>query len=77
MCTSLFKPKVPKTPTPAAAPPPPEESPTAPVLNEGDARSAAESRLSSARRKGRNALRIDLQVGGAGAGGTGLNIPRA
>ena len=31
----------------------------------------------AAKKKGRNALRIDLQAGSAGAGGTGLNVPRA
>jgi hypothetical protein len=68
---SLSKPNIP--PPPAAAPPTPDlnpaeqrigsENPTADKLNK--------------RKKGRSALRIDLQHGGSGlsAGQTGVNVP--
>ena len=65
---SGFKPKVPDTPAVAA---------TAPALKINKLRtqeSAARNQTTS-KRKGRSALRIDLQSGNAGAGGTGVNVP--
>lgn len=65
MCGSA--PKVKKA-DPAAPPPPPPEA-TARMAAATDV-TTANSEVTS-KRKGRNALRIDLQTGG---GGTGLNV---
>ena len=80
MCTA---PKV-KTPTvtPAPAPAVPavdasQTAPTAPALNDEGASRTSDKQAGNARRKGTRGLRIDLQIGNAGAGGTGLNIPKA
>jgi hypothetical protein len=66
----MFKPKVPSTP--AAAAPAPEEKPKELKRQESASRTEAKTK-----RKGRSALRIDLQGGTAGADGTGINVPRA
>jgi hypothetical protein len=88
MCMSKPKmPKIPKAaaiPPPAPLPPPPpppEPTPEAPVVTgmsgtSGDAeelrKRKTDSNLSSARRTGTRALRIDLLIPGFGSG---LNIP--
>ena len=76
-------------PAPAPTPPPPAPvqapPPAQPAAQAADLAKPGEVKdenLSSegsmaAKKKGRNALRIDLQAGNAGAGGTGLNVPRA
>lgn len=71
----------PSTPAPSAPPPPPAQ----PAASAADIATSKEVRDENigegtnmkAKKRGRNALRIDLQAGGAGSGGTGLNIPRA
>lgn len=81
MCSS--KPSAPSAPPPPAPPPPPpapppQMAPAAPTLaagsnQGGDAeRSAADS--IEAKKKGRKALKIDLQAGTTS--GTGLNLPK-
>jgi hypothetical protein len=67
-----FKPKVPTVPTPAApAVAAPSEKPKELSRQESSSRTEAKSK-----RKGRSALRIDLQGGSAGSEGTGINIPQ-
>lgn len=68
---SLSGPKIP--PPPAAAPPTPNLEPAKQELGAGEESSAAMNK----RRKGRSALRIDLQHGGSGLapGATGVNVP--
>lgn len=68
--TNIFKPKIPKQETPAPPPAPPTDEPKKLEQAESAARTAHKNR-----RKGRSALRIDLQAGTAGAGGTGINVP--
>lgn len=69
MCMAPKAPKITAPPPPAPAP---EEAPAAPALNEKTTASTNESLASQAARKGRSALRIDLQTGSSGSG---LNIP--
>lgn len=70
---SFLKPKV-NVPNPAAAPPTPDLTPPDQKIGKENSTSAGELR----RRKGRSALRIDLQHGGSGlsAGQTGVNVPQ-
>lgn len=68
---SLSPPKIKPT---AAAPPPMDMTPAQQELG-GDNQKTMEL---ARKRKGRSALRIDLQHGGSGlsAGGSGVNIPQ-
>jgi hypothetical protein len=63
----------PKISTPAAAPPPPDITPAMQKIGAGDPTADEINK----RKKGRNALRIDLQHGGSGlsAGQAGVNVP--
>lgn len=72
MCGS--KPKAPSNPPPPPPPPPPPEQPIqmAPATSDEATRSASKS--IEAKKKGRAALKIDLQTGTQG--GTGLNVPK-
>lgn len=65
--------------TPAATPDvdSAQTTPTSPALNEQGASRTSDKKDTTSKRKGTKGLRIDLQVGNAGAGGTGLNIPKA
>ena len=67
------------TSTPAATPAvdASQTTPTAPALNDEGASRTSDKKDSASKRKGTKGLRIDLQIGNAGAGGTGLNIPKA
>lgn len=71
----------PKVKTPDIVPTPATDAsqtaPTSPALNAEAAGRTSDKKGSSAKRKGVKGLRIDLQIGNAGAGGTGLNIPKA
>jgi hypothetical protein len=64
----------PKIQTPAAAPPTPDITPAEQKLGSAENPTAA---ALDKRKKGRSALRIDLQHGGSGlsAGQTGVNVP--
>lgn len=75
MCSSS-KPK-PSPPTPPVPPPAPaQEAPQAPVIG-GDEKGTGKDRQAvSSRKKGRNALRIDLAAGSALEGAPGLHIAR-
>ena len=70
MC--MPSPKAPKPPAPPAEVRPKEASQLAPDIGgrTTDRDATAKKRL------GRSGLRIDLQAGNTGAGGTGLNIPK-
>lgn len=69
MCGGGAKPKIPDTVVNT-----PEPTPPAPVINEGQGGSQAQSGTSNdTKRKGTASLRINLSVPGAAA--TGLNIP--
>lgn len=76
-------PKVSAPPTPApSAPPPPPAQPAASAADIATSKEVRDENIGEgtnlkAKKRGRNALRIDLQAGDAGSGGTGLNIPRA
>lgn len=76
------------TPAPAPAPAPAQAqapAPAQPAASPADLAKSQEVRDENmgdgtnikAKKRGRNALRIDLQAGDAGAGGQGLNVPRA
>ena len=65
--------KPPQTPTPAPAPAPALAN--ASVAQSEAASPDEEETLRAVKRRGRNALRIDLAATGA-AGGSGLNIPQ-
>ncbi len=69
--SSFFKPTIPK-PAAAAAPVPEGTAKRLETADRTTSRSVANSK-----RRGRDALRIDLQAGGAGADGTGVNVPSA
>lgn len=73
MCGS--KPKSPDNPPPPPPPPPPPAPPTqmTPATTEGEA-TRSQSQSIEAKKKGRAALKIDLQTGTQG--GTGLNVPK-
>ena len=72
MCGS--KPKVPSAPPPPPPPPPPAQPlQMAPASAEDEASRSASKSL-DAKKKGRAALKIDLQTGTQG--GTGLNVPK-
>lgn len=69
----------PKVSTPKVEPPAPTPAPAAPsaAANQADPQSpevGSENEATKLKRKGRNALKIDLNMGGTG-GGSGLNIP--
>jgi hypothetical protein len=66
--SNMFKPKVPDTP--AVAAPTPNMK-----INKLRTEGSTTRAQSTSKRKGRSALRIDLQSGSAGAGGTGVNVP--
>lgn len=70
MCPT--KPSIKQAEAPAPAPAPPSDPATPPNFGTGD--SAAAKRVTSTKRSGRNALKIDLAAG-SGMGRTGLNIP--
>lgn len=71
---SLMKsPKIDRVEAPAApAPAPQAAEPKRLDVAESSSRSQSKSQ-----RKGRAGLRIDLQGGNAGAGGTGINVPQS
>ncbi len=79
--------KAPKVSTPATVQqaPAPTPPPAQPAASPADLTKSQEVRDENmgdgtnlkAKKRGRNALRIDIQAGDAGAGGQGLNVPRA
>ena len=70
----------PKVQAPAQVAPAPTPAPSAPSATAAQAdpqspeASNSEDSLARMKRKGRNALKIDLSMGGTG-GGSGLNVP--
>lgn len=68
MCGS--SPKAPNAPPPPAPPPPPPAEAT--QMAPASEATRSESDIAKSRKKGRNALKIDLQTGTGG--GTGLNV---
>lgn len=70
---SFMKPKVTTQSAPAAAPPTPDVAPAEQKLGSENPTADAINK----RKRGRSALRIDLQHGGSGltAGQTGVNVP--
>jgi hypothetical protein len=75
----MCKPKTPKIEQAAATPPAPTPAPAAPsaAVAQADPQSpevGSEDATTKMKRKGRNALKIDLTMGGTG-GGSGLNVP--
>lgn len=68
-----LSPKIPEIDMTVPAPPPPSFAPEAATPEFGGG--SGDSQKS--RKKGRQALRIDLRTGNATAGSTGLNIPRS
>ena len=75
--------KAPKVSAPQTpAPPPPPAQPAASATDIATSKEVRDENIGDgtnlkAKKRGRNALRIDLQAGDAASGGTGLNIPRA
>lgn len=68
--TNAFKPKIPKAPTPAAAPPAAKiEAPKRELGGRED------EDLQKRRRRGRKGLRIDPHSGGVSGSGSGVNLP--
>ncbi len=70
--TGFLKPSIPSA-SAAAAPATPAAKPKRLSLDTNNSKRSQATQ----KRKGRNALKIDLQAGTAGADGTGLNIPRS
>ena len=74
--------KAPKVSAPQTpAPPPPPAQPAASAADVATSKEVRDENIGEgtnlkAKKRGRNALRINLQAGDAGSGGTGLNIPR-
>ncbi len=75
----MCKPKTPKIEQAAQVAPAPTPAPAAPsaTVAQADPQSpevSSEDALTKMKRKGRNGLKIDLNMGGTG-GGSGLNVP--
>lgn len=70
MCFPKVKTPTPQVQAPLASSPPPASS----AAEVAEAKVDTDSVVEKAKRRGRNALVIPLQMGGT-AGGTGLNIP--
>lgn len=68
--TNVFKPKVDKS-TPAAAPPIKKIEPPERKLGSEDGKNQLARKAT-----GKKSLRIDMQTGGVGRDGTGINVPR-